>query len=138
MSDLAQPTLDGKPAPPPPVFKSKGGRPRLPLHLQTLKHERAREAHDRRRWTNPHYGRECMRKRARLRRITSPPLPFIKVGDPPPPWLKMRNLLDWHSTCPGSQIFDREQESSDEEPDDEHRLLSSPLNSHKLSDHHDE
>ncbi len=48
------------------------------------------------------------------------------------------NLLDWHETCPGSQIFDREEELSDEEPDDEHRLFSTSLKSHKPLDHHDE
>ncbi len=94
-----QPTIDGATAPPPPPPLRKGGRPRLPQHLQTLKHEKERQRHDRRRHTNPHYGRECQRTRTRLRRITSPPLPFTPLT----PKQKLSLLLDWHSYHPDSQ-----------------------------------
>ncbi len=130
MSSTTQPTIDGATAPPPPPPLKRGGRPRLPQHLQTLRHERAREAHDRRRHTNPHYGREVERKRTRLRRITSPPLPF----KPLTPAHKMGLLLDWHTTTNLGSHYDWEvdqqlewEEQQHREPtDDSHRFMTSP------------
>ncbi len=95
MSGKAQPTIDGKSPPPLSPLKSKGGRPRLPPHLQTLQHERAREWHARRRAIGRAYDLDVDRRHRRLRKSTSPLLPFTKI----------EVLLEWHHTCPGSQVF---------------------------------
>ncbi len=106
MSKEAQPTMDGAPAPPPPPPKHKGGRPRLPQHLQTPALEAARERHTRRRAVNRTIDRDGVRDCRRRRRVTSPPLPFTPLT----PKQKMDMLLDWHQSCPGSYAYDTPEE----------------------------
>ncbi len=122
---VAQPTIDGKPAPSMPT--KKGGRPRKPLAEQTPHLKRERERLRRFREIHPARNAATTRK-CRLRLI------------------EMNRLLEWHETCPGSKIFPPS--SLDEEipfddpshppPELEEALLSVPLKSHKLLDHHDE
>ncbi len=94
-----QPTIDGATAPPPPPAPHKGGRPRLPLHLQTRAHELARERHQRRRLIHRGTQSEAVRRHRKTRKATSPPLPFTPLT----PHQKLSLLLDWHSYHPDSQ-----------------------------------
>ncbi len=92
--------------------KNKGGRPRLPDHLQTRAHELARARHHRRAAVG-HYQDNIKQRRSyhRRRAAAGPPLPF----KPLTPQQKMSNLLDWHATCPGSQIFPPPDPGAEEE-----------------------
>ncbi len=119
----AQPTIDGKPAPIRRQPKRSGGAQQNMVSFN-------REAREERQRRKPSAGprtpaQELVWQEENRLKYTSEERALI-------------NLLDWHETCPGSQIFDREQEKSDEEPDDEHRLFSTSLKSHKPLDHHDE
>ncbi len=99
---------------PAPRPRHKGGRPRLPQHLQTLQHERQRARHARHR-AMPGTGQESTKKHRRLRKSSSPPLPFAPVT----PAQKMRRLLEWHATCPqGSQACNVEIPWDDQDPGD--------------------
>ncbi len=124
-----QTTMDGAAAPPPPPPPAKGGRPRLPQHLQTPALEKARERHERRRAHHRGSQSTAVRQHRRTRKATSPPLPFTPLT----PKQKLALLLDWHKTSPFSQVHDLEDEEQyterdgpPEDPKDEHRILSSP------------
>ncbi len=122
-----QPTIDGKPSPGPSSLKQK------------KKYACAGGS------THTYYDKLVKQQHPSQKRTKGPRTPAQELVWQEKNRLKytseeraLINLLDWHETCPGSQIFDREKELSDEEPDDEHRLFSTSLKSHKPLDHHDE
>ncbi len=123
----AQPTLDGVRPPTPP--RNKGGRPRLPAHLQTKALEASRERASRRRAHHNDYIVDNTRRHRKRRKVTSPPLPFVSVT----PQHKLSTLLDWHSTCHISYAYDMSPEHLDKEkqlePEDDYRYLDKPLQS---------
>jgi len=131
-------TIDRKPAPVLPE-RHAGGRPRLPLHMQTLKHEYCRAYNARRRAIHRKVDNESQQRISSCRRITSPPLPFKRV----PVLVRANALTEWHATCPGSMIFPASSPDTDTEEyppssvEDEHRYLSSPPLLERRS-HHDE
>ncbi len=97
-----QPTIDGKnPLPSSPTPPRGRGRPRLPIELQTKKHQEQREWHERKKQTDPGYGCAVMAKQARLKNTTSPVLPYKPLTSQQ----KMSNILDWHTSCPSSQAY---------------------------------
>ncbi len=129
MSSTTQPTMDGAPAPPPPPPPHKGGRPRLPLHLQTPQLERQRVRAAERATMHPGHQATERRRQRKTRRITSPPLPFSPLTASH----KMAMLLEWHHTCAHSQYdWERdhdhrllEREANPPDPKEDHRILTS-------------
>jgi len=94
-------TIDGKPAPaPPPLEVRKPGRPRLPLHLQTLSHERKRANSVLRK---PTAKVEAQIYR-RLRKTTSPLLPFTHTQEQRRQRAHQLHeaLMEWHATSTDS------------------------------------
>ncbi len=103
---MSQPTIDGAPPPQEPPPPHEGGRPRLPEHLRTGKHERDRVR--KAELARMHPGREATAHRIarKRRRVTSPPLPFKSR---PTALQKLHTLLDFHECSPRSQVFNFEE-----------------------------
>ncbi len=134
-----QSTIDGKLAPVLPP-RHAGGGPRLPIHMQTPKHEYNRERQVRRRAIHRQVDNLAQQRSRSCRRITNPPLPYKRV----PVLVRANALLEWHATCPGSVIFPVSSESdsdTEEYPpssvEDDYRYLSTPPLLERRS-HHDE
>ncbi len=117
MSEKIQTTMDGKPAPPPSSSVPKKKNPTSGGSSHThFDQQRRREQLQKK-------SREGPRTPAQERKAQENQR--IKEATQ-----KLACLVDWHDTCPASQVFppssQEEEIAEDTEPQDEHRYLSTP------------